>query len=96
MATFKIEKDDNHGTKLSMWQSVIFKVGDDCRQDILALQLISVFKSIFKEASLPLYVYPYRVVATNPGCGVIEVIPDSSSRDMIGREKVNNLLEYVY
>lgn len=93
MATFRIERDDGHGATQALWQSVIFKVGDDCRQDILALQLVAVFKGVFKEAGLPLYVYPYRVVATDPGCGVIEVIPDSASRDMIGREKVNNLLE---
>ena len=73
--------------------SSIFKVGDDCRQDVLALQLISVFQSIFQSSGLDLYTFPYRVVATAPGCGVIEVIPQSISRDMMGREKVNSLFE---
>ncbi|KAJ2803096.1 phosphatidylinositol-4- kinase [Coemansia guatemalensis] len=74
--------------------SAIFKVGDDCRQDVLALQLIAVFKNIFTSCGLDLYLYPYRVVATAPGRGVIDVIPNSISRDQIGREKVNSLSDY--
>ncbi|KAJ2473268.1 phosphatidylinositol-4- kinase [Coemansia sp. RSA 2322] len=74
--------------------SAIFKVGDDCRQDVLALQLIAVFKNIFTSCGLDLYLYPYRVVATAPGCGVIDVIPNSISRDQMGREKVNSLSDY--
>ncbi|KAJ2394896.1 phosphatidylinositol-4- kinase, partial [Coemansia sp. RSA 2559] len=74
--------------------SAIFKVGDDCRQDVLALQLIAVFKNIFTSCGLDLYLFPYRVVATAPGCGVIDVIPNSISRDQIGREKVNSLSDY--
>ncbi|CAK9681436.1 unnamed protein product [Candida parapsilosis] len=102
MATFKIKKEltdyDEHGkpqqVEIEKWQSAIFKVGDDCRQDVLALQLISMFRTIWSDAGLDLYVYPYRVTATAPGCGVIDVLPNANSRDMLGREAVNGLFEY--
>ncbi|KAL9603403.1 MAG: hypothetical protein Q9179_002208 [Wetmoreana sp. 5 TL-2023] len=77
-----------------VWQSAIFKVGDDCRQDVLALQMIAAFRGIFNGVGLDVYVYPYRVTATAPGCGVIDVLPNSISRDMLGREAVNGLYDY--
>ncbi|SMY25819.1 unnamed protein product [Zymoseptoria tritici ST99CH_1A5] len=110
MATFRIRKEegeaDTNPTPSSqngivakrrtyeVWQSAIFKVGDDCRQDVLALQLIAAFRGIFNNVGLDVYVFPYRVTATAPGCGVIDVLPNSISRDMLGREAVNGLYEY--
>src|SRR6201995_1692085 len=102
------EKDDESGEMLiktngktasskdtyEVWQSAIFKVGDDCRQDVLALQLIAAFRGIFHNVGLDVYVNPYRVTATAPGCGVIDVLPNSISRDMLGREAVNGLYDY--
>ena len=79
---------------IEVWQSAIFKVGDDCRQDVLALQMIAAFRGIFNHVGLDVYVYPYRVTATAPGCGVIDVLPNSISRDMLGREAVNGLYDY--
>ncbi|KAI9318972.1 hypothetical protein BX666DRAFT_1921765 [Dichotomocladium elegans] len=90
MATFKIKKQDKEPISLS----AIFKVGDDCRQDVLALQLIAVFKNIYTSVGLDLYLYPYRVVATAPGRGVIDVIKHAISRDQLGREKVNSMYDY--
>ena len=81
-------------TTIEVWQSAIFKVGDDCRQDVLALQMISAFRGIFHSVGLDVYVFPYRVTATAPGCGVIDVLPNSISRDMVGREAVNGLYDY--
>jgi len=84
----------NNATSYEVWQSAIFKVGDDCRQDVLALQMIAAFRGIFHDCGLPVYVFPYRVTATAPGCGVIDVLPNSISRDMLGREAVNGLYDW--
>merc|ERR1712051_1059291 len=89
---------NNHGDQENdpndSWKSAIFKVGDDCRQDMLALQFIELFKYIFQNNGLDLYLFPYKVVATMPGCGVIECVPDAKSRDQIGKKASTSLFTY--
>ncbi|KAI6240099.1 1-phosphatidylinositol 4-kinase [Aphelenchoides fujianensis] len=68
------------------WKAAIFKVGDDVRQDILALQVMELMKNICDTFNIDVNFFPYRVVATNPGCGVIECVPDSKSRSQLGSQ----------
>ncbi|GAA5868294.1 hypothetical protein JCM3774_000996 [Rhodotorula dairenensis] len=86
--------DSTREEEYDTWQSAIFKVGDDCRQDVLALQIIAMHKNIFNSLGLDLLVTPYRVIATGPGCGVIDVVPNATSRDEMGRAKINDLLSF--
>jgi len=61
---------------------------------MLALQVIALFKNIFEQVNLDLFLFPYRVVATAPGNGVIECVPNAKSRDQLGRSTDVGLFEY--
>ncbi|XP_068647735.1 phosphatidylinositol 4-kinase beta 1-like isoform X2 [Aristolochia californica] len=58
-------------------RSIIVKSGDDCRQEHLAVQLVSHFYDIFQEAGLPLWLRPYEVLVTSSYTALIETIPDT-------------------
>ncbi|XP_057492789.1 phosphatidylinositol 4-kinase beta 1-like isoform X3 [Actinidia eriantha] len=76
----RIQNSSVHG-KLPGWdlRSVIVKSGDDCRQEHLAVQLISHFYDIFQEAGIPLWLRPYEVLVTSSYTALIETIPDTAS-----------------
>ncbi|KAK9292518.1 hypothetical protein L1049_020491 [Liquidambar formosana] len=76
----RIRKASVYG-KLPGWdlRSIIVKSGDDCRQEHLAVQLISHFYDIFQEAGLPLWLRPYEVLVTSSYTALIETIPDTAS-----------------
>eukprot|EP01094_Clydonella_sp_ATCC50884_P020865 TRINITY_DN4437_c0_g1_i1.p1 TRINITY_DN4437_c0_g1~~TRINITY_DN4437_c0_g1_i1.p1 ORF type:complete len:313 (+),score=145.29 TRINITY_DN4437_c0_g1_i1:141-941(+) len=75
-------------------QACIFKVGDDVRQDMLALQIIDLLKRILDSVGLNLFLYPYRVIATSSECGIIECVPHAKSRDELGKQVDGSLYEY--
>lgn len=74
-------------------QALIFKVGDDCRQDVLALQVIRLLQDALRKAGVDLYLAPYGVIPTGYECGIIEVVPDCRSRSALGETADGGLFE---
>lgn len=58
---------------------VLFKKGDDLRQDQLTLQVLRVMDAMWQRNGLSLKLSPYRVVATGNNVGMIEVVEDSQT-----------------
>eukprot|EP00750_Incisomonas_marina_P031094 INCI7705.8.p1 GENE.INCI7705.8~~INCI7705.8.p1 ORF type:complete len:785 (-),score=146.41 INCI7705.8:448-2802(-) len=65
---------------------VIFKVGDDLRQDSLTLQLLKVMEQIWMQQDMDLKMKPYGCVSTGKNLGLIEVVPDSATISSIQRK----------
>eukprot|EP01083_Nonionella_stella_P198464 728622_1 len=53
---------------------IIFKTGDDLRQDILTLQILRVMDKIWLDRGLNLRLLPYNVVSTGDGRGMVEIV----------------------
>mmetsp|Transcript_10055 Transcript_10055/g.9991 ORF Transcript_10055/g.9991 Transcript_10055/m.9991 type:complete len:324 (-) Transcript_10055:114-1085(-) len=93
----KAKKQLNKPTKIV---PCIFKVDDDLRQDILALQIIKLFQKIFKKhGELDLFVAPYKCISNRTGekstlGGIIECVPNSHSRDQLGKAYEIDLYQY--
>ncbi|XP_061372681.1 phosphatidylinositol 4-kinase alpha 2-like isoform X2 [Gastrolobium bilobum] len=92
MITFNVVDRDGDKNDIKP-QACIFKVGDDCRQDVLALQVIALLRDIFEAVGLNLYLFPYGVLPTGPERGIIEVVPNTRSRSQMGETTDGGLLE---
>ncbi|XP_039047721.1 phosphatidylinositol 4-kinase alpha 1-like isoform X2 [Hibiscus syriacus] len=92
MITFNVIDRDGDPNDIKP-QACIFKVGDDCRQDVLALQVIALLRDIFTAVGLNLYLFPYGVLPTGPERGIIEVVPNTRSRSQMGETTDGGLYE---
>eukprot|EP00761_Pharyngomonas_kirbyi_P010894 gb/GECH01010917.1/.p1 GENE.gb/GECH01010917.1/~~gb/GECH01010917.1/.p1 ORF type:complete len:900 (+),score=181.57 gb/GECH01010917.1/:1-2700(+) len=55
---------------------VIFKQGDDMRQDQLVIQMINLMDKILKDNGLDLCLTPYKVVSTSIEGGFVQAVPN--------------------
>ncbi|GBB95197.1 hypothetical protein RclHR1_24970001 [Rhizophagus clarus] len=62
---------------------VIFKTGDDLRQDQLVIQIITLMDKLLRIENLDLKLTPYKVLATGAGHGLMQFIPSSSLADVL-------------
>lgn len=57
---------------------ILFKVGDDLRQDQLVIQIIMLMDRLLQKENLDLKLTPYRILATNSTAGAVQFIPSTS------------------
>ncbi|KAF5295104.1 hypothetical protein FQA39_LY13255 [Lamprigera yunnana] len=74
--------------------SVIVKCGDDLRQELLASQLLQMFKKIWKLERVPLWIHPYKILCLSNDSGLIEPILNTVSLHQIKKHCQLSLLEY--
>ncbi|EFX69553.1 hypothetical protein DAPPUDRAFT_300912 [Daphnia pulex] len=65
---------DPLGHAIQPLYSIIFKNGDDLRQDMLTLQVIRIMDSIWLNEGLDLRMMPYACLSTGKDVGMIEVV----------------------
>lgn len=74
--------------------AVIFKNGDDLRQDQLVIQLFTLMDRLLRKENLDLKITPYRVLATGAIDGMVQFVP-SKTLGAISSEYQGNLLNYL-
>ena len=57
---------------------IIFKTGDDLRQDQLVIQIISLMDRLLQKENLDLKLSPYRILATSANAGAVQFVPSMS------------------
>ena len=72
---------------------VIFKNGDDLRQDQLIIQMVSLMDSLLKRVNLDLKLKPYRILATGARDGLMEFVSGSLAVSEV-LNKYTNIHDY--
>ena len=94
--TFKVQEESQkynpHEEKELM--SVMFKYGDDLRQDQLILQMINFMDSLLKKVHLNYEFTTYKVLATSKSDGFVEFVPNSRTIFDILKKYNNVILSY--
>ena len=72
---------------------VMFKDGDDLRQDQLVLQLFTLMDQLLRKENLDLKLIPYDVLATGPLQGMVQFIPSKTIAAIISEN--GTLLNYL-
>jgi phosphatidylinositol 3-kinase len=74
---------------------IIFKTGDDLRQDQLVIQIITLMDQLLQKENLDLKLSPYKILATGATAGAVQFVPSMSLQSIVRKYKGNAVLEYL-
>jgi phosphatidylinositol 3-kinase len=75
--------------------AIIFKTGDDLRQDQLVIQIITLIDSLLLKENLDLKLTPYRILATSPVSGAMQYISPSIALSAISTRYRGSVTSYL-
>lgn len=80
----RIRRSSPHGRSRG-WSVVqlMSKANDDVRQEVFVMQILTFLASVLPP---PLRLFPYRILATGPSSGLIELVRDTVSLDRLKRK----------
>ncbi|GEQ71547.1 hypothetical protein JCM33374_g5232 [Metschnikowia sp. JCM 33374] len=64
---------------------LMFKIGDDLRQDQLVIQIINLMDQLLKNENLNLKLTPYKILATSPIAGLMQFIPNETLDSVLSK-----------
>ncbi|KAF8455028.1 kinase-like domain-containing protein [Kalaharituber pfeilii] len=74
---------------------VIFKAGDDLRQDQLVIQIVILMDKLLRKENLDLKLTPYRILATSVYTGVMQFVPSISLAACLESKNGGSVLGYL-
>lgn len=81
-------------TSTNQRYSIIFKSGDDLRQDQLVIQIIMLMDRLLRKENLDLKLSPYRILATSTSAGAVQFVSSTTLAGIVTKHK-GSLLEYL-
>jgi phosphatidylinositol 3-kinase len=74
---------------------IIFKTGDDLRQDQLVIQIITLMDQLLQKENLDLKLSPYKILATGATAGAVQFVRSLSLQGIVNKYKGNTVLAFM-
>nr|AWV66648.1 phosphatidylinositol 3-kinase catalytic subunit type 3 [Brachionus plicatilis] len=75
--------------------AVIYKIGDDLRQDQLILQMIALMDKLLKQENLDLKLSPYKVIATGVKEGFLQFVDAVPVSNILNSSEYRSIREFL-
>lgn len=82
-------------TTTSQNYQMIFKTGDDLRQDQLVIQIITLMDQLLQKENLDLKLSPYKILATGATAGAVQFVRSKTLQGIVSSYHESTVLAYL-